>query len=101
MQLLLSDASTALIGYAYPAMQTIKVIKERPSDSDETTQWTIYWLMIAALYLLDCTLGAMGVYDYLPLWNELKVVFMLWLMLPTFQGALWIYLQFVKPALSK
>eukprot|EP00656_Telonema_subtile_P049010 TRINITY_DN6005_c0_g1_i2.p1 TRINITY_DN6005_c0_g1~~TRINITY_DN6005_c0_g1_i2.p1 ORF type:complete len:112 (+),score=19.80 TRINITY_DN6005_c0_g1_i2:152-487(+) len=98
---ILSDATLAIGAFAYPAMQTIKVMKERPSDSDETMQWLVYWIIVAAVYLLDCTLGAAGVYEYVPLWNELKLVAFLWLMIPSFQGALWIYLKFLKPVVSK
>eukprot|EP00657_Telonema_sp_P-1_P010136 TRINITY_DN4431_c0_g1_i1.p1 TRINITY_DN4431_c0_g1~~TRINITY_DN4431_c0_g1_i1.p1 ORF type:complete len:103 (+),score=17.84 TRINITY_DN4431_c0_g1_i1:234-542(+) len=98
---LLSDGSMAIIAYAYPAMQTIKVIKARPIDSDESMQWMIYWVAIAALYFLDSLFGAIGLYEYLPLWNEIKLVLLLWMMIPTFQGALWIYLKFVKPIVTK
>merc|ERR1712166_562920 len=98
---LLSNATTAIITYAYPAMQTIRVVKERPADPDETLQWVMYWVVVAAMYLLDSAFSSIGALDYLPLWNEIKLVFFLWLMLPTFQGALWIYIKFVKPIVSK
>merc|ERR1711865_1247106 len=97
----LSAGTTAVVGFAYPAMQTIKIVKQKPEDPDETTQWVMYWLIFAALYILECLLSVAGVYEYLPLWNEIKVVAMLWLMLPTFQGALWIYLTLMRNKLSQ
>ena len=54
-------------------MQTIRVIKERPDDSDETMQWAIYWAVVAALFFLECVFGTVGVYDFLPLWNEVGI----------------------------
>ena len=71
----------AAVAFAYPAMQTIKVVKESKAVKEddetavrehcyETKQWVMYWLLFSALYALECIFSVVGVYEYLPLWNE-------------------------------
>merc|ERR1712166_1731894 len=80
----LSGSTTAAVAFAYPAMQTIKVVKESKAVKEddetavrehcyETKQWVMYWLLFSALYALECIFSVVGVYEYLPLWNEIKI----------------------------
>ncbi|KAF5176089.1 Hva22-like protein f [Thalictrum thalictroides] len=86
----------ALIGpgvmLLYPLYASIRAI-ESPSTLDDQ-QWLTYWVLYSLIALFE--LSCWKVLQWLPLWPYLKLVFCLWLVLPIFNGAAYIYENFVR-----
>ncbi|KJE93494.1 hypothetical protein CAOG_04279 [Capsaspora owczarzaki ATCC 30864] len=87
-----SSAVCNVVSVAYPAYASFKAIKTR--NIVEYQQWMMYWIVfgffsVAAL-VLDALLGS-----WFPLYNEIKMLFVLWLMLPQTKGAVNIYKHFL------
>eukprot|EP00276_Gloeochaete_wittrockiana_P011300 CAMPEP_0184646544 /NCGR_PEP_ID=MMETSP0308-20130426/3243_1 /TAXON_ID=38269 /ORGANISM="Gloeochaete witrockiana, Strain SAG 46.84" /LENGTH=151 /DNA_ID=CAMNT_0027076643 /DNA_START=187 /DNA_END=642 /DNA_ORIENTATION=- len=84
------------LGFVYPAYCSFKALKS-PVKEDDTqwlTYWTVYGLWNVVEYFLDFLVC------WLPLYYEFKILFVLWLQLPNLQGALYIYLKYMKPYLD-
>ncbi|KAK9676619.1 hypothetical protein RND81_11G088800 [Saponaria officinalis] len=77
----------ALIGYA--SMRTI----ESPTTLDDQ-QWLTYWVLYSLITLFE--LSSWRVLQWLPIWPYVKLLFCMWLVLPTFNGAAYIYENFVR-----
>ncbi|XP_057953397.1 HVA22-like protein f isoform X2 [Malania oleifera] len=77
----------ALVGYA--SMRAI----ESPSTVDDQ-QWLTYWILYSFLTLFE--LSCWKILAWLPFWPYMKLLFCLWLVLPIFNGAAYIYEKFVR-----
>merc|ERR1711918_68275 len=95
-----SPSITALVGFSFPAYSTMKVLKSGGDDEYEPTQWLCYWVCFGVLVALDLVLGTIGLAGLVPFWNEVKIILYIWLQVPQFQGALWIYLKFLENVLK-
>lgn len=62
---------------------------KKASDLD-CAQWIVYWILCVVLMTLEGTLLA-PVATYLPLFQELKLVVLVWLVHPYYQGAAWLW----------
>ena len=76
-----------LMGLLYPVLATTKAAIQE--DSDACSGWLVYWAIysIVALFETCCE----WVISWLPLYPELKLAFVCWLVLPKFQGAALLY----------
>ncbi|GES75322.1 receptor expression-enhancing protein 4 isoform X3 [Rhizophagus clarus] len=85
-----------IVGFLYPAYASFKVIKV--NDTKSTLPWLIYWIVMAFF-----TLGE-GIADSLifwfPFYYEIKILFILWLILPQTQGAAYLYYNYIDPTLT-
>ncbi|RIA90560.1 TB2/DP1, HVA22 family-domain-containing protein [Glomus cerebriforme] len=85
-----------LAGFLYPAYASFKAIKV--NDTKSILPWLIYWIVMAFF-----TVGE-GIADNLifwfPFYYEIKIFFILWLILPQTRGATYIYDNFVVPTLT-
>ncbi|XP_020571430.1 HVA22-like protein f isoform X2 [Phalaenopsis equestris] len=77
----------ALIGYA--SMRAI----ESPSPLDDQ-QWLTYWVLYSLTTLFE--LSCYRVLVWFPLWPYMKLLFCIWLVLPIFNGAAFIYENYVR-----
>ncbi|XP_028111157.1 HVA22-like protein f isoform X2 [Camellia sinensis] len=77
----------AIIGYA--SMRAI----ESPSTLDDQ-QWLTYWVLYSLITLFELSFGK--VLQWFPFWPYMKLVFCMWLVLPIFNGAAYIYANFVR-----
>lgn len=80
----------------FPAYGSITAI-ESPSSGDDT-QWLVYWLMFSLLQIVENV--AWPILKWLPLYQELKIALLAWLVLPQTQGALWVYEAILQPGWS-
>ena len=79
------------MGTLYPAYWSIKVIENNESDMD--IQWLTYWVVFAIFTFIDVFSGF--ILRFFPFYFFAKILFLLWLFLPNFQGATTLYNYFV------
>ncbi|GAB5591157.1 hypothetical protein Unana1_06057 [Umbelopsis nana] len=88
---------TDIVGWLYPAYASFKAI-ETPGTADDKqwlTYWTVFGFIQTAEYFADFLLY------WFPFWYTFKVIFFLWLSLPQFRGAEFLYSRFLRPVLLK
>ncbi|KAK9152524.1 hypothetical protein Sjap_000004 [Stephania japonica] len=76
----------------YPLYASVRAI-ESPSTLDDQ-QWLTYWILYSLITLFE--LFFWKVLVWFPLWPYMKLVFCLWLVLPVFNGAAYIYENLVR-----
>ncbi|EPS60752.1 hypothetical protein M569_14052, partial [Genlisea aurea] len=84
------------VALLYPLYASIRAI-ESPSPLDDQ-QWLTYWVLhsLTALFELSCW----KILRWLPFWPYVKLVICLWLVLPVFNGAAYIYENSVRKYLK-
>ncbi|XP_027065003.1 HVA22-like protein f [Coffea arabica] len=86
----------ALIGpgimLLYPLYASMRAI-ESPSTLDDQ-QWLTYWMLYSFLTLFE--LSIWKILQWLPFWPYVKLLFCMWLVLPIFNGAAYIYENLVR-----
>eukprot|EP00636_Phaeomonas_parva_P018208 CAMPEP_0118882432 /NCGR_PEP_ID=MMETSP1163-20130328/21686_1 /TAXON_ID=124430 /ORGANISM="Phaeomonas parva, Strain CCMP2877" /LENGTH=143 /DNA_ID=CAMNT_0006819493 /DNA_START=188 /DNA_END=616 /DNA_ORIENTATION=+ len=87
------------MGVAYPTLMTAKAAKQR--DEEAYFVWLTYWIVWAGLAVLEYSFMEWSLAATLPLYYEGKVFFILWLVLPRFQGAALLFDRLVLPALLR
>ena len=85
------------LAYLYPAYMTFKAVKF--GDKQVHAQWLTYW--IANSYFTVLEIIGDNVLSGLPLYFEIKVALLIWLVTPRFRGAEKIYKQVIHPYLVK
>ncbi|GMY08911.1 TB2/DP1/HVA22-related protein [Fagus crenata] len=76
----------------YPLYASMRAI-ESPSTLDDQ-QWLTYWVLYSFITLFE--LFCWKVLAWFPIWPYMKLVFGLWLVLPIFNGAAYIYENIVR-----
>ncbi|VAI27738.1 unnamed protein product [Triticum turgidum subsp. durum] len=71
----------------YPLYASVQAM-ESPSKLDDE-QWLAYWILYSFVTLVEMVLESL-IY-WIPIWYELKLLFLAWLALPNFRGAAFIY----------
>ena len=80
-------------GYFFPALSSAKAILT--CDDDGIREWLTYWSVFSSFYVIE---GFIDIFLWTyPFRYELKILFVLWLTLPRFQGAYNIYTFLIKP----
>jgi receptor expression-enhancing protein 5/6 len=79
--------------YGYPAVETAKVVRSK-SDKDGLVQWTTYWVLIALILVVESWLSS--IFDMIPLFGELKLLVLTWLIHPEFLGATYLWYGHLK-----
>ncbi|CAI9772749.1 unnamed protein product [Fraxinus pennsylvanica] len=86
----------ALIGpgamLLYPLYASLRAI-ESPSTLDDQ-QWLTYWILYSLTTLFE--LSCWKVLQWFPIWPYVKLTFCMWLVLPVFNGAAYVYENFVR-----
>uniref|UniRef100_A0A915HLF7 Receptor expression-enhancing protein n=1 Tax=Romanomermis culicivorax TaxID=13658 RepID=A0A915HLF7_ROMCU len=95
---LISRVLILTIGTLYPAYKSYKGVKSR--NVREYVKWMMYWI-IFAFYLCVEALTDIFVAFWLPLYYEIKIIFVIWLLSPYTKGASLLYRKFVHPFLLK
>ncbi|MBZ3888901.1 Receptor expression-enhancing protein 3 [Sciurus carolinensis] len=80
----------------YPAYYSYKTVKTK--NVKEYVRWMMYWIVFA-LYTVIETIADQTV-AWFPLYYELKIAFVIWLLSPYTKGASLIYRKFLHPLLS-
>lgn len=86
-----------LVAFGFPAYQSIIAIESTGTRDD--TQWLIYWTVFGFFSVLEYWSNTL--LYWIPMYWLLKVVFCLWLALPQFSGALYLYNIAIKPLAQK
>ncbi|CAL5361798.1 unnamed protein product [Camellia sinensis] len=81
----------------YPLYASVMAI-ESPSKVDDE-QWLAYWILYSFLTLVEMLLQP--ILQWIPIWYDIKLAFVAWLVLPQFRGAAVIYERFVREKLRK
>jgi len=95
---LLSKLITICFGMLYPAYSSYKTIKTK--NAKEYVQWMMYWIVFSMYSIVEIFLDAL-VGWWFPLYYEIKICFIMWMLLPTTKGGSILYKKFIHPALSK
>ncbi|KAJ4845001.1 HVA22-like protein f [Turnera subulata] len=86
----------ALIGpgvmLVFPLYASLRAI-ESPSTLDDQ-QWLTYWIIYSFITLFE--LSCWRILVWLPFWPYVKLLFCMWLVLPIFNGAAYIYENYVR-----
>lgn len=83
----LEEYITMTLGVLLPAHFSFKALATKDKDDDK--QWLTYWTVFSLFILIELFLGAL--LQYIPFYFFLKMVFLIWLFLPIFQGASVVY----------
>ncbi|KAJ7957216.1 HVA22-like protein [Quillaja saponaria] len=81
----------------YPLYASVVAI-ESPSKLDDE-QWLAYWILYSFLTLLEMVLQP--VLEWIPIWYDVKLLFVAWLVLPQFKGAAFLYDRFVRQHIKR
>lgn len=86
-----------VIGFTYPVYASLRAIETE--DKNDDTQWLVYWVVFAAFCLIENFIGF--IQYWISFYYPLKVSFLLWCMIPTYNGANVVYQNVIKPAFDK
>ncbi|XP_043706896.1 HVA22-like protein e [Telopea speciosissima] len=81
----------------YPLYASVMAMESTSKVDDE--QWLAYWILYSFLTLLEMLLQPL--LQWIPIWYDIKLVFVAWLVLPQFRGAAFIYDRFVREKLRR
>lgn len=85
-----------LVGFAYPAYASFKAV-ESDSKKDDV-QWLTYWVVYACFNIVE-VFSDFLLY-WIPFYYAFKLGFLLWLFMPSTQGASFLYNHFLAPFLK-
>ncbi|KAG6484120.1 HVA22-like protein a [Zingiber officinale] len=77
----------------YPLYASVRAIESASPVDDQ--QWLTYWVLYSLLTLFELTFSQ--VIGWIPFWSYAKLIFNCWLVLPYFNGAAFIYDNYVRP----
>merc|ERR1711935_829559 len=83
-----------IAGFLYPSYRSFKAIHSKSQDDNLLMYWIIYGLSIVLEFFFGFIL------TMIPLYFEMKILFVVWLQLPQTQGAKYLYLKFIEPVLT-
>ncbi|KAB1217488.1 Protein HVA22 [Morella rubra] len=81
----------------YPLYASVMAIESTSKVDDE--QWLAYWILYSFLTLMEMVLQP--ILEWIPIWYEVKLLFVAWLVLPQFQGAAFLYERYVREQIKK
>ncbi|KAH7670236.1 receptor expression-enhancing protein 5/6 [Dioscorea alata] len=93
----LNTISGPTITLLYPLYASIQAL-ESPAKLDDE-QWLAYWILYSFLTLLEMI--ADPILKWIPIWYQMKVILVAWLVLPQFRGAAFLYERFVREKLRQ
>ncbi|KAJ8372681.1 hypothetical protein AAFF_G00280100 [Aldrovandia affinis] len=93
---IISRAVVLVFGTLYPAYYSYKAVKSK--NVKEYVRWMMYWIVFA-LYTVVETITDLSL-SWFPLYYEVKIAFVVWLLSPYTRGASLIYRKFLHPLLS-
>ncbi|GMN41825.1 hypothetical protein TIFTF001_011046 [Ficus carica] len=82
-----------LVALVYPLYASIKAIETKSRTDDQ--QWLTYWVLYSLITLFELTFAKL--IEWFPIWPYAKLILTCWLVLPHFNGAAYVYKNFVRP----
>jgi len=92
-----SSYVTCLVGVLCPMYLSLKAI-ESPEDDDDK-QYLTYWVVYGLFSIIDIFTAFL--IKYIPFYYTIKLSFLIWLFMPNFKGAVYIYNLVVGPLFKK
>ncbi|KAK7282072.1 hypothetical protein RIF29_10590 [Crotalaria pallida] len=86
-----------VLSLLYPLYASVVAI-ESPSKIDDE-QWLAYWIIYSFLTLAEMVLQP--ILEWIPIWYDVKLLMVAWLVLPQFKGAAYLYERFVREYIRK
>ncbi|XP_015892230.3 uncharacterized protein LOC107426541 [Ziziphus jujuba] len=83
-----------LLALGYPLCASVWAI-ENNSISD-TKKLNAYWVVLSLILLLE---HALNLLKWLLLWQHIRLMIVCWLVIPHFDGALYVYMHLIRPCL--
>ncbi|KEZ39727.1 hypothetical protein SAPIO_CDS9684 [Scedosporium apiospermum] len=87
---------TNIAGFVIPGYYSLNALFTTNTADD--TQWLTYWVVFAFFSVIE---SLVSVVYWFPFYFTFKFIFLLWLSLPTFRGAEFIFRSFLAPMLSR
>ncbi|TKY73675.1 HVA22 protein [Spatholobus suberectus] len=81
----------------YPLYASVVAIESKSKLDDE--QWLAYWIIYSFLTLVEMVLEP--ILQWIPIWYDVKLLTVAWLVLPHFEGAAYLYERFVREHIRK
>ncbi|XP_061373763.1 HVA22-like protein e [Gastrolobium bilobum] len=81
----------------YPLYASVVAIESTSKLDDE--QWLAYWIIYSFLTLMEMVLQPL--LEWMPIWYDVKLLLVAWLVLPQFKGAAFLYERFVRQNIRK
>ena len=88
---------TNIVGIVYPVYWSIKALESKELDDDE--QWLTYWVVFFFFVLIESIFSSF--LKWIPFYFFIKLVFLLWLFLPNFRGANFVYEHGIRLCFKK
>ncbi|XP_063047907.1 receptor expression-enhancing protein 3a [Engraulis encrasicolus] len=93
---IVSRGIVLVFGTLYPAYYSYKAV--RTKNVKEYVRWMMYWIVYALYTVVEAITDTC--LSWFPLYYELKVAFVIWLLSPYTRGASLIYRKFLHPLLA-
>ncbi|XP_031434628.1 receptor expression-enhancing protein 3a [Clupea harengus] len=93
---IISRAVVLVFGTLYPAYYSYKAV--RTKNVKEYVRWMMYWIVYALYTVVEAITDTS--LSWFPLYYELKVAFVIWLLSPYTRGASLIFRKFLHPLLA-
>ncbi|TPX58366.1 hypothetical protein PhCBS80983_g03192 [Powellomyces hirtus] len=87
---------TNLLGFLYPAYASFKAVES--SNKADDTQWLTYWVVFGFTNVIEFFSDFL--LHWIPFYYMFKAGLIMYLILPQFQGAQFLYIKFIRPYLS-
>ncbi|XP_059591845.1 HVA22-like protein k isoform X4 [Vitis vinifera] len=85
------------VGIVFPVYSTFKAIEKK--DQNEQQRWLVYWAAYGSFSLAEAF--ADKVLYWFPLYYHMKFAFLVWLQLPSTDGAGHLYMRHLRPFLLR
>ncbi|KAL8140989.1 hypothetical protein V2J09_007010 [Rumex salicifolius] len=95
----ISKALVMILGYAYPALECFKTLEKNKVDMNDLRFWCQYWIIVALLSVCE-RFGDIFI-SWVPLYEELKLAFIIYLWYPKTKGTSYVYETLLRPLVSK
>ncbi|CAN0903552.1 HVA22-like protein a [Linum grandiflorum] len=82
-----------VVSLVYPMYASVRAIETKSQTDDR--QWLTYWVLYSMIRLAELTFAS--VIEWIPIWSYAKLLFTCWLVLPYFNGAVYVYEHFLRP----
>lgn len=92
-------AAILCAGYLLPAYECFKIVERSRPDTEQLRFWCQYWMIIAVVTVAERILDIFVA--WLPLYNEAKLAFIVYLWYPKTKGTTYIYKTFVHPFVTR
>ncbi|KAF5388488.1 hypothetical protein D9757_004586 [Collybiopsis confluens] len=93
------SAICSWFAFCLPCYRTYKTLSQRPIVEADVERWCRYWVIIGGFIGLEYVAG--WLLSWLPMYWELKTVWLLFLSLPQIQGSTFIYNSYVQPFFAR